>query len=587
MKKRLILIFLVIIGIVLVGIFFIYKNIQLVEKSEMLEIEKKVKEKGQAEIGQEKFYEEFGDWKLEAGWDLEQINRNNILKSSGKYSWAILKDKIWDNYALRFKFKRVRGKVHVNFRNAFVEDNVVRYLVSLWEGTDVHLMKQTSKEPISLKNIGFSFNESWHIFEIKGYEDLINIYIDDELVLIYRDSEPILSGGIAFETFKDSEFLIDEIEIFPVLQEEVIEKFPFQRVSNTTRSGIIKKSEEWSGEILITGDVVVLGDLTILPGTIVKFVVGDNQQQGYETPADGYNDLDPTRLIGYGKTHSSLTVLGKLVAKGTSENKILFTSASSEPKIADWEAIQPRGDGSLIENAIIEYSRNGISPADNTSKNIFRNNIIRYTFWGAISSGYCSCQIYNNEIYECGHEGVDVQGGNPIIENNIIYDCHAGIVVLRDSAVVKNNIMRNVGGGIHIGGDATPIIENNKIIIASPDSKKEWRYKNFAYQMFGDPIGTPILTEVYKEVLPRYAVPAYRIEYQNFRVELPIRAEEWIGYGWKDGKWNKINIEISNNKCKFPSGYSMYVLIPNPTQEEKDAEKFNKEHFDIYKIMAV
>jgi len=207
--------------------------------------------------------------------------------------------------------------------------------------------------------------------------------------------------------------------------------------------------------------------------------------------------------------------------------------------------------------------------------------------WGSISTGWSSAQVYDNEIYECGHEGIDVQGGNPIIENNTIYDCHVGIVVLRGSAVVRNNVMTNVGDGIHIGGDATPTLENNQIEMATPDSAKEWCYESFCYPMFGDPEGTPILTEVYKENnLPRYAVPAYRIENKDHRANLPLEAEEWLAYGWKNDKWNKINVRITATKCEFPSGYSLYVLIPNPTEEEKDDEIFNDKHSDIYRIIS-
>ncbi|MBU2562431.1 MAG: right-handed parallel beta-helix repeat-containing protein [Nanoarchaeota archaeon] len=255
-------------------------------------------------------------------------------------------------------------------------------------------------------------------------------------------------------------------------------------------SGEFMENQIWSGEILITGDVFILKDLTILPGTIVRFAVQDDEQRGEETPADGYNDLDPTRLLSYGKSHSFLMVGGKLNASGKPENKIIFTSASENPKIADWESISIEGDGSLIEYAVIEWSRNGITPGRNTPNSIFRNNLIRQTFWGAISAGTSSCRVYNNEIYECGHEGIDVQGGNPIIENNTIYNCHTGIVVLSGSAVVKNNIIKNVGDGIHVEVGAYPILENNQVELASHDSEKEWRYGNFAYVMFGDPISS-------------------------------------------------------------------------------------------------
>ena len=100
------------------------------------------------------------------------------------------------------------------------------------------------------------------------------------------------------------------------------------------------------------------------------------------------------------------------------------------------------------------------------------------------------------------------------------------------------------------------------------------------------PKDTPILTEVYKDELPRYAVPAYRIERKGYRVTLPFLTEEWIVYGWKNDKWNKVEVEIKDNKCQLSSAYSIYVFIPNPTMEEKDAAKFNIDHSDIYRIVG-
>jgi len=249
-------------------------------------------------------------------------------------------------------------------------------------------------------------------------------------------------------------------------------------------SGRFRGDQTWSGEILITGDVGIGGNLTILPGTIVRFAVQDDQHSGEEIGPDGFNDLDPTRLLRYEKTHSGLYVSGKLTAVGTPDKQILFTSAAKEPDYADWVSIGFGGDGSIIEYCIVEWSRNSITPGRNQPNTKIRNNIIKNTFWGAIGGGFSGAHIYNNEIWEAGHEGIDVQGGNPIIENNVIHDAHAGIVILRGSATVRNNTMINVGNGIHVGKEgATPILENNHIEFAPKGSTKEWRYKNFAYPM--------------------------------------------------------------------------------------------------------
>ncbi len=253
--------------------------------------------------------------------------------------------------------------------------------------------------------------------------------------------------------------------------------------SSQGMSGGFRGDQTWSGEILITGDVGIDGNLTILPGTVVRFAVGDDQNSGEEIGPDGFNDLDPTRLLEYEKAHSSLYVTGKLIAAGTADEWIVFTSAAKEPNYADWVSLGFGGDGSLVEYSLVEWSRNSISPGRDQPNTIIRNNMIKNTFWGAIGGGYSGAHIYNNEIWEAGHEGIDVQGGNPIIENNVIHDANTGIVILSGSATVKNNTMLNVGNGIHIGKGATPTQEGNRIELPPKGFTKEWRYANFAYRL--------------------------------------------------------------------------------------------------------
>jgi hypothetical protein len=171
-----------------------------------------------------------------------------------------------------------------------------------------------------------------------------------------------------------------------------------KHIKNTSISGKINENQIWSGDILITGDTHISGDLTILPGTTISFVVGDDVGWGNEIAPDGYNDLDPTRLKSYETTHSDLSVTGKLIAKGTPDKKIRFTSAAAKPDYADWVGIHVGADNSIMEYCIIEWSRHGIGLGNNIPNTIIQNNIINYTFWGSISSGHSSAQIYNNEI---------------------------------------------------------------------------------------------------------------------------------------------------------------------------------------------
>ncbi len=238
---------------------------------------------------------------------------------------------------------------------------------------------------------------------------------------------------------------------------------------------------------MVTGDVEVFGNLTVTEGTIIRFEVGDDQKSGDEVPADGYNTNDPTRLLSYSKTHAGIFVLRKLIANGTESRPITFTSAAPNPEYADWESVVFRGDGSLIQNVIVEYSRNGLNPVGNQTHSVIRDSIVRHTFWGAISSGHSQIQILHNHLYDCGHEGIDIQEGAQIVGDNLIEDCHAGIVILGGSPVVENNTIKGCGDGIHVDPTANPKLSSNTIIPANESENHKYTYQNFSYNLFGKP----------------------------------------------------------------------------------------------------
>ncbi len=262
---------------------------------------------------------------------------------------------------------------------------------------------------------------------------------------------------------------------------------PRRAIADKKLHGFSLGNQEWSGTITLTGDTTVIGNLWIKPGTKVLFEVGDDQGTGDEIQPDGYNDADPTRLSAYTKSHSALIVLGVLIAKGSSEKQIIFTSASSNPTYADWESICFSGSGSQFEYVLVEYARNGINPMLPHQKFSVRNSLFRHNYWSGLSLSRSDAEITECELSDSGHEGIDLQSGNCILKNNTIRDCHAGIVILAGHAVIEGNKISDCGAGIHIGDNATATLSNNEIRLASPYSKREWRYKNHAYAMFASP----------------------------------------------------------------------------------------------------
>lgn len=122
----------------------------------------------------------------------------------------------------------------------------------------------------------------------------------------------------------------------------------------------ITEDTTWSGTVVLRGQNVVRRGvtLTLLPGTVVKFSWIDE---------DGDD-------IGDGE----LTVEGRLIARGTRNNPILFTSAKESPAPKDWTFVQISvSKNSLVEHCIFEYAFSGLQVHYSTAtihKSLFRNN---------------------------------------------------------------------------------------------------------------------------------------------------------------------------------------------------------------------
>ena len=123
---------------------------------------------------------------------------------------------------------------------------------------------------------------------------------------------------------------------------------PFFLVSSASakplivEKGVIQCDTTWANEVFVKGDVEVAQGvtLTVMPGTVVKFAkIEDNG------PANLY--MDKTKNF----TRAELVVSGRIIAQGTKDKMIVFTSAEKSPHVADWGAINMLDR----ENNILEY----------------------------------------------------------------------------------------------------------------------------------------------------------------------------------------------------------------------------------------
>jgi len=130
----------------------------------------------------------------------------------------------------------------------------------------------------------------------------------------------------------------------------------------------LEQDTVWQGTVLITGDIYVPPGvtLTIQPATTIKFKrfdeTSDRNLFAVESPYYPYAEL---------------IIRGKLIAKGTKKEPIVFTSAEIDARPADWGAINLLGsDDNVIEHAKILFAYNGIHAHGSTaviSHNEFAN----------------------------------------------------------------------------------------------------------------------------------------------------------------------------------------------------------------------
>jgi hypothetical protein len=127
--------------------------------------------------------------------------------------------------------------------------------------------------------------------------------------------------------------------------------------------GYIQEDTTWSGEVVLHGQTVVKrgSTLTILPGTVVRFEWVDEDEDG----------------VGDGE----LSVEGRLVAKGTRDNVILFTSAREKPAMKDWTFVQISVNrDAQVDYCVFEYGWSGLQVHYSTGT--IRNSLFRHNFEG-------------------------------------------------------------------------------------------------------------------------------------------------------------------------------------------------------------
>jgi len=199
---------------------------------------------------------------------------------------------------------------------------------------------------------------------------------------------------------------------------------------------IIDHEVTWSGEVNVLGVVTVKknGRLTILPGTRVVFEAVDQDGDG----------------IGDGE----LLIEGSIVAKGTADRPIFFTSGATEPKTSDWKFIYVDfARQAVFDHVIAEYAYSGLQIhfcKARVTNSEFRHNVdgLRFSTVNLYAAG--------NRMHHNTH-GVryEERRSQALLHHNGIHNNQIGLFVVTrgdDKArFVHNNIADNEQYNVKLG----------------------------------------------------------------------------------------------------------------------------------------
>ena len=230
--------------------------------------------------------------------------------------------------------------------------------------------------------------------------------------------------------------------------------------SDVTKTGkvTLEKDTVWKGSVFVEGDVYVPPGitLTITPGTVIKFKRIDEESDGNLFDAD--SPYYP---------QAEIIVRGKIIARGTEDKPIVFTSAEWDAGPADWGAINLLGSrGNIIEYVKILCAYNGIHAHGSSaiiSHSEFLKNGVAISF---------------KEEFEFPDLPWFGEKADLTITRNLIHRNKGGIGFRRAKATISHNEVReNKFFGIWPKEDSEGIISYNDI--------QENKKNIFLYQVKG------------------------------------------------------------------------------------------------------
>ena len=236
------------------------------------------------------------------------------------------------------------------------------------------------------------------------------------------------------------EFMKKQLKLLPLLVVTILGTFTFANslffftVSATYVEGPITQDTTWT---LVDSPFVVSQNVIVYQNATLTI------ESGVEISFGG---------------HFSLIVNGQLVANGTQDKMITFTSNKHQPEAGDWNAIEFNGtDPSTLAYCSIKYAKIGTA-IENGNVEI-KNCEISNNLQDGMTIVNSTVKVQNNVIANNSQSGIYVTGDNQVtIQNNTIRSNAYGILLtgnlISGVNLTQNTVLSNTQSGIQLDADA-------------------------------------------------------------------------------------------------------------------------------------
>lgn len=156
------------------------------------------------------------DW--ESNWETQQDGDNTVYCNSSTQEWTdfTFGSPYLENYAFEARVKFVRGYSSAGFVMMFRIADGSAYAINVSHShANFSFMNPWRNLSDSEVNI---INEEWHTYRVEAINQILNFYIDDELITTANDSE-ITSGPAGIAATGNAAICVDDLRLWTIDQD--------------------------------------------------------------------------------------------------------------------------------------------------------------------------------------------------------------------------------------------------------------------------------------------------------------------------------------------------------------------------------